>query len=471
MDPLLEFLVTHEEAFKSQGRLASLYSDFTSQKATNFDGYNANILAWKKALADAARAGVIPAQAGTRDLLNIRTGEELARALQHKTCGRPMCLSAVFHDAVERREMMPLTDFLNSPTSIYKTSWLPSAWSAMTWGLRRAGVIGEPKFSHKMEVANFVVLANVEAASTEILKQIEQLPSAADRILSRAEFLRRFDRVLNPAASMSQTDLNIILAHLARDKGAISYNAQTIKFKADAESEPTPVTSEDAAIANLRDTITKMEAQIAPLEERVAAAGAAAREAVHAKQMTRAKVALRSKKMAETALAHRSDVLLQLEEVYTKLQHAVDHVEIVEAMKLGAAALKGLNEKVGGAEGVTKVVDALRDGMDTADEITTIINESGEHIDETEVDEEFEALEEAEREKREQEEAAKTAARLAELEQVERQRREKEAAEKQKAAEEKVEEDVVTASQTLSRLSFEAPPETDDEEEKIPIAA
>ena len=114
MSELLAFILSHEEAFRryhfwyspgqiayqtnsrsSRGRLSSLYSDFRLQLNTNPDGYYANISAWKKALTDAARAGVIPAQGAVNDLLTIRTGEELSRALASKEWGRPMALGAV----------------------------------------------------------------------------------------------------------------------------------------------------------------------------------------------------------------------------------------------------------------------------------------------------------------------------------------------------------------------------------------
>lgn len=385
-------------------------------------------------------------------------------------------MPAVFHEAVQKKEMIPLKDFLNSKESIYKTSWIPSPWKVLQWSLRQVGVLGQPQAPAKMEVGNFVVLKNVEVAADEILKKMKEHTSTADRVLSRTDFLKRFSTTLNPSAPLTANDLSVLLAFLARDKQAISYNAQTIKFKPEHEDVPLPVTEEDAAIANLRDTLAKINAQIPPLMEKIAAADAAAREAVSAKQMIRAKAALRSKKLAEGALAQRSDVALQLEQVYTDLQRAADQVEIVEAMRAGAAALKGLNEKVGGTEGVQGVIDAVNEQMATTEEITNIINESGQPLDEEEIDDEFEALERADRERREKEEADRTAARLAELEEAETRRREKEREEQaaaQKSEDEETEEQVNQASQGMARISFiERDDETEDSEEsRVPVLA
>ena len=369
--------------------------------------------------------------------------------------------------------MIPLKDFMSSKESIYRTSWVPSPWQVLQWSLRQVGVLGQAKSPDKLGVGNFVVVKNVEVAADEILKKMSEHTSTADRVLSKTDFLKRFSTTLNPAAPLTSNDLDILLTFLARDKQAISYSAQTIKFKPDYELVPAPVTKEDSAIANLRDTLANINAQLQPLMEKIAAANAAAREAVAAKEMVRAKAALRSKKLAESTLAQRSEIAHQLETVYTDLQQAADQIEIVEAMRAGAAALKGLNEKVGGAEGVQGVVDAVNEQMATTEEITNIINETNQPLDEAEIDDEFEALEKVEKEKQDKLEAARTIARLAELEELEKQHKDAEIErEKQKNAtkeeleEDKVEQEVAEASQGLANLSFLQPDNEAEDGEK-----
>jgi charged multivesicular body protein 7 len=397
--------------------------------------------------------------------------------LQHPQYGKPTCLPAVFHEAVQKQEMIPLKDFVNSKESIYKTSWIPSPWKVLQWGLRQVGVLGQPQSPDKLGAGNLVVVKNVEVAADEILKKMKEHTSTADRVLSKADFLKRFSTVLNPSSPLTTNDLDILLVFLARDKQAISYNAQTIKFKPEHEAAPLPVTEEDAAIANLRDTLANINAQMPPLLEKITAADAAVQESVAAKQMVRAKAALRSKKLAERVLAQRSDVALQLEQVYTDLQQAADQVEIVEAMRAGAAALKGLNEKVGGAEGVQGVVDAVNEQMAVTEDITNIINETSQPLDEDEIDDEFEALEKADRERREKAEAEATATRLAVLEETENKRKEKEAAaakQKENRVVDKTEEKVDEASQSMARMSFHQEDdemEDTEEEQRVPVYA
>lgn len=440
MSQLLEYVLKYEEAFQNQHRLPSLYADFGQQLDINPDGYHANIAVWIKALTDASRAGVIPMQGNTHDLLSIRATDELARALQHPQHGTPTCLPAVFKEAVQKKEMIPLKDFVNSKESIYRTSWIPSPWKVLQWSLRQVGVLGQTQ-PHQLASGNFVFVKNVEIAADEVLKKMQELTSTADRVLSKADFLKRFSRILNPNVPLTTNDLDILLVFLARDKQAISYNAHTIKFKPDHEAVPFPVTTDDTAIANLRDTLANINSQLLPLMEKIAHADAAAREAVATKQMARAKAALRSKKLAEGTLAHRTEIAHQLETVYNDLQQAADQVEIVEAMRAGAAALKSLNEKVGGAEGVQGVVDAVNEQMAFTEEISNLINENGQPIDEMEIDDELEALEKAQIEDQNDLLAERTRVRISETNELgqrlaEKEAEEKEAEEKQRAEKE-----------------------------------
>lgn len=487
MSPLLDFILQHEEAFNDPHRLASLYADFGQQLEVNPEGYQANVAAWIKALADASRAGVLRSQSSGHDLFHIHATDELARALQHPQHGKPTCLPAVFHEAAQKREMIPLKDFISSKESIYKTTWLPSPWKVLTWSLRQVGVLG-PAQLQSLGASKVVVVKNVEVAAEKILQEMRGHSSTADRVLSRADFQKRFSKLISPGACLGANDMDTLLVYLGRDRQAISFNAQTVKFKLEHEAVPLPITKEDTAIATLRDTLANVNAQILLLMGKAADANAAAREAVSAKQMVRAKAALRTKKLAEIALDQRTEIAHQLETVFTDLQQAADQVEIVEAMRAGAAALKGLNEQVGGAEGVQGVVDAVNEQMATTEEITNIINENGQPLDEMDIDDELAALEKADMDKKEQDKAERTAARFLELEALEKQRMEKEAAEKKRRIswqaartreraqreEEKVVRNVDDASASLSNLSFDqqnTDPEEHEYEERRPMHA
>ncbi|KAG9735717.1 hypothetical protein KCU73_g10438, partial [Aureobasidium melanogenum] len=168
MNDLVEFLRTHEEAFRSRNRLQSLYSDFRLQKTSNPDGYQANSRAWLRGLTAAARAGRLPpasTASGQPSHVVFGSGDELSRALNSQQWGRPLALGAVIQDAVERREFIPLDDFLNATKSVYAKSWIPSPWQVVSWGLKQVGVASLFGASDKLSVGNLVVMANVEEAA------------------------------------------------------------------------------------------------------------------------------------------------------------------------------------------------------------------------------------------------------------------------------------------------------------------
>ena len=78
-----------------RARLPSLYSDFSPQRNSNPDGFAANTNAWIDALTKAARAGLLSSSGADRDILLLKTGENLLRCLETKEWGRPLALKTV----------------------------------------------------------------------------------------------------------------------------------------------------------------------------------------------------------------------------------------------------------------------------------------------------------------------------------------------------------------------------------------
>lgn len=158
--------------------------------------------------------------------------------------------------------------------------------------------------------------------------------------------------------------------------------------------------------------------QIASLEAKIKEYTLAAQNALNNKNRVLALSALRSKKLAEQNLKQRSDTLLQLDEIYAKLEQAADQVDIVKVMQDSTAALRTLHAQIGGVEKVEDVVEELRKEMENVEDINNIISEPAKVIDEGELDDELEAMESAEREAEEEKEAEATRRRLAELDQL-----------------------------------------------------
>lgn len=92
------------------------------------------------------------------------SGEDLARALQTREWGRPLALGSVIGDAVERKELVPLREFLSQKNSVYARGWgVPSLGGVVGWGLRQLGLAGGGASAEdRLVVGEWVVLGNVE---------------------------------------------------------------------------------------------------------------------------------------------------------------------------------------------------------------------------------------------------------------------------------------------------------------------
>lgn len=341
--------------------------------------------------------------------------------------------------------------------------------SVVEWGFRTVmgGLTGG---EDKVPVGNVVVLCNVDAAATVFAKRTEVLRSRADRIYSKTAFKEEFGDVLGAESVLSESDMEIFLTYLGREKGVLSYDGETVKLKAAGNKAPLGITAEDTTIAALKTLIGDLELQTTVLGRRVDELAVTAKEAVTRKNRVAALAALRSKKLAETTLEKRHATLGQLEEVFTKIEQAADQVELVNVMEASSRVLSGLNKEVGGVERVDDVVDQLREQMTQVDEVGNVIAEVGQGagaVDEMEVDDELEVMEREEREKREaveraareekeKREAAETARRLAALEEVERESKGEVSKKSEESITEQSVEDSVT--QQMKGMSLEPGP-------------
>jgi charged multivesicular body protein 7 len=448
----------------NRARLAALYSDFRQLKATNPDGYAANVEAWREGLAHAARAGVLPSS----DALLININEELIRNLESKEWGRPLALATVVQESIQRKHIVPAKEFEESRESIYHNPWSLNLLNLLGWGLRQLGVASG--FNQRIATGRFIVLQNLEDAGKELIKRTERKRGRVERIYSRQQFAE-FRTFLQPS-ELSDRDMDLLLRYLQRDKGYLVYDSQTVKLISPGETAS--ITQEDSTIASLKSLIQDLKDQTKVLEKKVDELGITAREAVSRKNKVSALAALRSKNLTESTLSKRHATLSQLEEIFLKIEQASDQVELVRVMESSAKVLGKLNKEVGGVERVDEVLDDLREQMGQVDEVGNIIAEvsQGGAVDEGEVDDELEQMEneerkkvedreKKEREEREVRERGETRRKLAELEEIERRATEEAtrvAREKETGRDNRIEEVGLEESvEGLKRMSLDPP--------------
>ncbi|KAF3483313.1 SNF7 family protein [Arthroderma uncinatum] len=441
MSELLSYILDHEDAFR-RARLPSLYSDFSPQRQTNPDGYHSNVAAWQRALANATLSGHVPSlsASSTREsrpgkeslshrnnLLVLRTSNALMADLETREWGRPLSLQCVIDEALRSGNMIPLDIFLSSQTSPFRSGWLrfpspPSLSQVVTWGMKQArGLVIGTDSDHlagtgMLQTNDLVLVDNLKQAANRLIKGVVgHHNSSVDRIYSKEMFMIQFAHLFGEETLLSTTDFIVLLKYLSRDRNVILYDGKTVKFR-DTSDTSDSISQEDGAIASLKTIIARLTLQVTTLAEKIKKLTAYAQNALANKNRILALSSLRSRKLAERNLQQRSDTLLQLEEVYLKIEQAASQVDIVRVMQASTGVLRQLNSQLGGVDKVEDVVEELRKEMENVDEVGGILNEAGPVIDETELDDELQEMEDQEREAREDKEAEATLQRLAELE-------------------------------------------------------
>ncbi|KAK3293907.1 Snf7-domain-containing protein [Chaetomium fimeti] len=458
---LVDYLVENEPAFR-KARLPALYSDFQTQRTLNPDGYQANVSAWRSALGHIVGSGLAPAgRAAAPSLFVLQSDEQLLRALESKQYGRPLALGAVVREAIAAKDLIPLREFLDAKESIYRRPW--SMWNLASWTMKQLGVADMLK-NDSLPPGQFVVVSNVEEAGKTFSAQngpVAATQTRFERTFSKAHFYQTFNNQLLDGKHLSETDMDVLLLFLSRDKSAILYDGTTVKIRPPgaAHQEPAEITPEDTSIAQLKELLTSLTHQTALLSARIDLLTAQAKQAIGKSNRVAALAALRSKKLAESTLERRLATAGQLEEVAARIEQAADNVQLVQVMEASGAALEGLHAQVGGTERVEEVVGRLREQMAAADEVGSILAESAGTVvvDEEEIDDELAELEGEERRKAD------------EVERVAREERERQEAEEMRqrleavgkvpegeptAAEKAAEKDMQAAEDLMSRMSL-----------------
>lgn len=396
-------------------RLPALYSDFSSQRTLNPDGYAANVSAWRRGLARLVRAGLLPSsssstgsRSSTSSLLVLHSDQRLLRALESKQYGRPLALSAVLREAVNEGDLVAVRELLEGKEGLYELQqrrrnagrvggeW--SVWNLAAWTMRQLGVgellkRGEGS-EERLPEGEWVVVENVEAVGRAFAMRNNKVEEGTrfERTFSKAHFCRTWNDRLVEGKQLSEVDMEVLLTFLARDRGIVVYDRNTVKIKSSPEERV--ITEEDASIAQLKELLASLTHQTTLLEKRIEELTATAKQAVGKNNRIAALAAIKSKKLTEATLERRYATVHQLEEVASKIEQAADNVQLVKVMESSGEALRSLHTQVGGVERVEEVVDRLREQMAAADEVSSILAESaGVVVDEIEIDDELAALE------------------------------------------------------------------------------
>lgn len=253
----MNYILQHEDAFR-KNRLPSLYSDFTILKRKNPDGYAVNVAAWEHALTSAARAGCIspsyapggtplgsaapitkskPGEQRTGDHLVLRVDNSLLGDLELPEFGRPVGLTAVIDEAIQKHTMIPLHIYKTTAGSLQKKNWtiIDTAaldpWNIMSWGMKqlRGFVVGSDTRDSlpKLPGQELVLVENLKEIANLVITQSAKHSSAlTDRVYSKESFVAEYASILSQNTQLSPTDFDVLLLYLSRDTDAIAYDGQ-----------------------------------------------------------------------------------------------------------------------------------------------------------------------------------------------------------------------------------------------------
>ena len=312
---------------------------------------------------------------------------------------------------------MPFQDFMKEIKDIHSWDWKIQPWWLFSWAFKQIGILGSSTSAKALPTGHFVVITNIENASSKVLEHVGAETNEVNRIYPMAAFRELAGRAMGLNGQLSQNDFILLLTSLSRDKGAILHDHMAVKFKAAGDMSKT-LSMEDRTIASLKMLIGRLSGQIDLLSIKIGSLTSKAQDAVRRKDRLSALAALKSRKLKESALSQRTDMLSQAEEILQRIEQAQDQVAMVKVMKASTSVLQNLREQAGGIDQVETIVDDLRDEMQQVDEVGKALEASGQvdAIDDNAIDEELEQIMNEVKAKEGEKEAQATQRRLAEIE-------------------------------------------------------
>lgn len=261
--PLAQLTSLPTYASVSSTRLKSLYSDFTHQKHSNPSSYASNVEWWRHTLEAALLRGWLSESStlsAVPDRLVLHAyGVAFADRFRVEGVGKPLsiptvivsivslvfrhrvphrCSSLVKFELCSSKSLIPLSDFMNASRSIYDPGWLPYrianyvVGKPLWWALGQLGIVesngavfGDSGTTERWKKVrgDYVAVSLLESAAERILERQRQKSTGhlADSLYNVESFRAAFADCAHEGATLSSTDVKVVLKFLERDKGAI----------------------------------------------------------------------------------------------------------------------------------------------------------------------------------------------------------------------------------------------------------
>ncbi|OAV96391.1 hypothetical protein PTTG_04034 [Puccinia triticina 1-1 BBBD Race 1] len=409
------------DQFKSNDRIESLYSDYSSTRQSNPAGFHSNNATWQIILTDLLRLGLQSKQkTGEQgedeqetDRLVLHLNDQLLEALRRPSIGKPYGLAcplwalSSLSTPSSSALIAPLDSFLST------AGWGPATGIATTmvrsisWASRALtrGTILDPdqrfdqlELDQKLNIVkiDWVNLLLLRQAADRVIERYQQhfvgLSPSIDCLYTPSQFKDQLTRDLFPSSKsnlkLSATDMTILLKHLERDRRILVSEKNVIKFVLPASIEtdregtkysrigPTPINEVDRGVLSVKQTIHQLNRQIQNISAQIEQRTLEAKKYVQKSQPEIAATQLKSKKALQTVLSQRIGILETLNGVYLKIEQASTDAEIMNAYETSTKTLKSLlAEPALKLDRVSQTMDNLQEVLADQKEIDEAINQ------------------------------------------------------------------------------------------------
>ncbi|KAI6045729.1 Snf7-domain-containing protein [Pisolithus marmoratus] len=424
-------------ATTSKSRLQSLYSDVTRQKHSNPTSYHAHVDWWQRTLEELVSRGWQAESPSARkgketeddegahsrsNKLVLSVQRSLVDRLRFDGVGKPLGLGHTIAELRHSNALISLPTFLSSKVSVYDPGWLPYRIASflvgkpLWWAMEQLDLVkSEDSYSEaemwKRVQGDYVLLKLVERAA-DVVNSFRGGMSLADSLYTVESFRKEFGSKVIPGTTISETDTEVLLKYLERDRRILVRDKDVIKFMAgDREKEVTVI---DRGILELKTAVGNLQGQVNTIQGKIDEMTARISTALTQQQKSIALAHLRHKKGLEEVLTKRLSALQNLESTLMNVETAAGNIEIMQAYEKSAVTLQTiLNHPSLQRTKIDETMDALAAANATAREVDDAIRIGGDMaaaeagIDDMDLEDELEELvKEVERETGQAEERA-----------------------------------------------------------------
>lgn len=255
----------------------------------------------------------------------------------------PMGIQQIIDDMVERKILVPVDQFLRPQAS----SW----WSTLV------GLVSSPA---KQTNVQYVLLPILE-------ERVQKLAST----FPSGEAILPLDRFLAMTQGVHLDLLSTLLPNTTqfevKDQKAV---------KIATKPENAKVSDSDRALFHISTSIQKLEQREAKYARDIQSLRQEVISLLKSGNRPHASMLLRRSKLYEKQLDKAMASRDQLLRIAASIEEAQTSAEVFEAMKLGAAALKTENDRVGGIDKVDSLMDTVAELVEEQDSISEAIGSS-----------------------------------------------------------------------------------------------